>query len=225
MKEAIIIKNFPNGLHLIMDPDLAFSNIMEALAAKLEKSRSFFGNAQVALTISGRDLSDDEEVILVDTVSLHSDLEVICIMCKDEEANKTYIKALQKILDMIPDANQGLLVEHTIKNGNEVESPNNIVILGDVLKGCTVKSNKNIIILGSLLGDAYAGVKNNSGAVVIALELEPEDLCIGSFQYTSASKGHKWGSKPAKNVPQIAYYNGKKVVIEPLTKDNFVLSC
>lgn len=222
MKEAVIIKNFPNGLHLIMDSELPFSDIMDNLSAKLEKSRSFFGNAQVALTISGRELSDEEEVTLVDTVSMHSELEVICIMCRDENANKTYIKALQKILDMIPDSSQGILVEHTIKNGNEVESPNNIVILGDVLKGCTVKSNKNIIVMGSLLGDAYAGVKNNNGAVVIALELEPEDLCIGSFQYTSV-KGHKWGSKNQKSVPQIAYYNGKKVVVEPLTKENFIL--
>lgn len=219
MKEPVIIKNFQNGLHMIMDPELDYDIILNSLADKLEKSRSFFGNAQVALTVSGRQLVDSEEVQLVDTVMEHSSLEVICIMCKDQAANKTYIKALQKILDLIPGSDRGILVEESMRNGARIESPNDVVVLGDVMYGCKVIAGRNVVVMGSLYGEAIAGSLGDDNACVIALEMAPEELTIGSFKYTINKKGLKWGAKNGKTTPQIAFCDGKKIVFEPLTKE------
>ncbi len=219
MKEAVVIKNFQNGLHMIMDPDLNYDTILSTLSDKLEKSRSFFGNAQVALTVSGRILSDAEEVQLVDTVTEHCDLEVICIMSKDENTNKTYIKALQKILDLIPKPEQGLIVEESLKNGAVVEAQGNIIVLGDVKIGCKVISEKNVFVMGSLYGEAVAGAGGDDNAYIVALEMMPEEITIGTFNYKLSKKGMKWGNKIT---PQIAHCDGKKIVIDPLTKDKVI---
>ena len=217
MKDAVIIKSYQSGINLILREDVSFEEIIRELSAKFQSSRSFFGSADVALSYEGRILEQEQEVALVEAIRQSSDLNLICIVGKDEETNRRYIKAIQKVQKKLPVGSEGQLHKGSLKNSEVLETESSIIILGDVYPGSAVISPKNVIILGGLYGEAYAGTDGSEGNYVAALEMEPERLKIGDFKYKS-SKPAKWGIKP-KVQPQIAYIKNDRLVLESLTKE------
>ena len=98
MKDNILIKKFPNGIRLHLNPDLDFEDLIKEIAAKFNQSRHFFRDARVALAFEGRELTDDEERQIITTIQLNSDIEILCIIGKNEETDRNFVKAIQKIL-------------------------------------------------------------------------------------------------------------------------------
>jgi septum site-determining protein MinC len=218
VKDAVVIKSYQNGINLIMREDVPFEQITEELSAKFRSSRSFFGNADVALSYEGRQLDHKQELALVDAVRLSSDLNLVCVVGKDEETNRRYIKAIQKVQQKLPLGSEGQLHKGSLKNREVLETESSIIILGDVYPGSAVMSPRNIIVLGGLYGEAYAGTDGGEGAYVAALEMEPERLKIGDFKYKNNNRQTKWGIR-SKVQPKIAHVKNDKIVMEPLTKE------
>ncbi len=52
-------------------------------AQKFRDSARFFGDMQVAVSFEGRTLTQEEENILVDTITSSSRLQVLCVIGKD----------------------------------------------------------------------------------------------------------------------------------------------
>lgn len=218
MKDAVMIKSYQNGINLILREDVSFEELLQELSAKFQSSRGFFGNADVALSYEGRKLEQGQEIALVEAIRQSSDLNLVCIVGKDEETNRRYIKAIQKVQKKLPMGSEGQLHKGSLKNSEVLETESSIIILGDVYPGSAVISPKNIIILGGLYGEAYAGTEGSEGIYVAALEMEPERLKIGDFKYKNSDKQTKWGIR-AKIQPKIAYVKNDKIVMEPLTKE------
>lgn len=218
MKDAVLIKSFQNGITLMLNEEASMEQILEELAFKFSEAKNFFGKASVALSIEGRELSNVEEIQLLEVIKQNSNLNIMCIVGHDEETDKKFIKALQHVNRRLSSENEGQFYKGSLKNKQVIETENSIVVLGDVYPGCAVISAKNIIILGGLYGEAYAGGNGQEGAYIVALEMEPERLKIGDFKYKSNTKQTKWGIRP-KVQPKIAYIKNSKMVFEPLTKD------
>lgn len=216
MKDNIIIKKFPNGITLHLNPEITFELLLEELAVKFMQSRNFFRDARVALALDGRILSDHEERQIVTTIQDNSDLEIICIIGKNDETDRSFVKAIQKV-NMQHTDNYGHFYRGTLKNNQKIEMESSIVILGDVYPGCVVSASKDIIILGGLYGEAYAGVGSEESHYIVALEMSPEKLKIGDFRYRPKDKP-RWGIKP-KVQPKIAYVKEKHICLEPITKE------
>ena len=157
--------------------------------------------------------------MIIHTITANSELNVMCIMGKNEETNKNYIKALQKLsYHQQVMENAGQFYKGTLKDGQMLETENSIIVLGDVYPGACVISSKDIIILGGLYGQAYAGGNGEDGHFVVALEMSPEKLKIGDFKYKTSEKQSKWPIKP-KVQPKIAYVEDGRVKLEPITKE------
>lgn len=219
MKNAVIIKSFPNGLSIFLDSELPFSQLLEEIAMKFRESANFFKDASMVLSFEGRELSDWEERQIADTISANSRLNIVCIMGKDEETDKTYVRALQQLsFHQEVLENAGQFYKGTLKDGQILETENSIIVLGDVYPGACVISSKDIVVLGGLFGQAYAGGNGEEGHFVVALEMSPEKLKIGDFRYKTSEKQSKWSIKP-KIQPKIAYVKDARVIIEPITKE------
>lgn len=216
MKSNIMIKSFPNGITLFLNPETEMEQLLEETAEKFSQSRNFFKDARVALSVEGRQITDAEERTLVQTIQDHSDLEIVCIIGKDEEVNQGYVKAIQKI-DAKQDENYGHFYRGTLKDGEKIETQASIVILGDVYPGCSVTSSKDIVILGGLYGEAHAGFGGEAGHYIVALEMAAEKIRIGDFRYKPKERP-KWGIKP-KVQPKIAYVKEAHIITEPITKE------
>lgn len=96
MKNAVIVKSFRNGLTLYLDSDLDFGQLLEEVAGKFKESKEFFSDASVAVSFEGRELSFEEEDSLIETIRTNSQLNITCIVGKDEEKNRIYGKALEE---------------------------------------------------------------------------------------------------------------------------------
>lgn len=217
MKDLVLIKSFPNGIALHLDKEAPFEELLEEISYKFSEARAFFGNASMALSIEGREVSGAEEIRILDAIGRNSNLTIICIVGRDEATNKTFIRALAHTEKKLSREEDGQFFKGSLKNKETLETENSIIILGDVYPGSAIISAKNIIVLGGLYGEAYAGGNGQPGAFIAALEMEPENLKIGDFNYIPATK-QKWGIRP-KIQPKIAYMKHNKMVIETLTKD------
>ena len=95
MKNPVIIKSFPNGLSIFLDDEIPFAQLLEEIAFKFKESAHFFKDASMVLSFEGRILTDQEERQIINTITANSALNVTCIIGKNEETEKTFVKALQ----------------------------------------------------------------------------------------------------------------------------------
>lgn len=218
MKDAVLIKSFPNGITLLMREDASMEEILQELTVKFTEARNFFGSSTMALSMEGRKVTEAEEILILDTIRVNSNVRIACIVGHDDDTNKNFIKALQHMDKKLSGTEGGQFYKGTLKNREVIETENSIVVLGDVYPGSAVFSAGNIIILGGLYGEAYAGGDGREDAYIVALEMEPERLKIGDFKYKTNAKQLKWGIHP-KVQPRIAHLKGGKIVFDPLTKE------
>ncbi len=220
MKNSVVIKSFPSGIVLHLDPELPFETLLEDIGDKFRESSSFFKDAKMALSIKGRNIADQQERQILDAISTNSKLQIICLVGEDDATNQNFVKALQQT-DLSGESgagSEGQFYRGTLKNGQVLETESSIVILGDVYPGSAIISARDIIVLGGLFGAAYAGGNGNPGHYVAALEMSPEKLKIGDFKYKPKGKGARWSIKP-RIQPKIAYVKDEKVIMDSLTKE------
>lgn len=220
MKNSVIIKSFPNGIVLHLDPELDFQELLLQISIKFKESSSFFKDAKMALAIKGRNLTQEEEKAVLDAISENSEIHILCIVSEDEETDRQFLRAISRtdFSEGSLTGSEGQFYKGTLKNGQVLETESSIVILGDVYPGSAIISAKDIIILGGLYGEAYAGGNGSEGHYVAALEMSPEKLKIGDFKYNTKERISKWSIRP-KVQPKIAYVKNNKIVVDSLTKE------
>ena len=218
MREAVLIKSFPNGITLRLDGELPFEELLTEISYKFSEARAFFGKVSMALSIEGREVSGPEEIRILNAIQSSSDVKIICIVGRDEATNKNFIRALAHMEKKLSGGEDGQFFKGSLKNKEVLETENSIIVLGDVYPGSAVVSARNVIILGGLYGEAYAGGNGREGAFVAALEMEPERIKIGDFKYKPTARQSRWGIRP-KVQPKIAYVKNNKITFDGLTKD------
>ncbi len=219
MKEKlpVVIRSFKDGIKLILDKDVPFETILEEIRSKFTEGKTFFGEAAVAIAFEGRSLSDVEELEILSIIKICCDLNVICIVCDDDEHNEHYLKAVKHMFDMAKPGDTGHFYRGSVTDGQVLQYDDGIVILGDVNPGCVVKSSGSIIVLGGLYGEAHAGLDfEETDAFVIALEMSAEAVSIGPCKYVPDVKP-KWGFKK-KIQPKIAFIRDRELVFDNLNK-------
>lgn len=218
MNNTVKLKSFQNGICIYLDDSAPFDVLIQEVALKFREASKFFGNAKMALSIEGRRVSEEEEFLILQTIEENSEVEIVCLVGKDEDKNRELFYALEEWRENSLGENNGQFYKGTLKNHQVLETESSIVVIGDVYPGSAVISTKDIVILGRLYGEAYAGGNGEKEHFIVALEMAPERLKIGDFKYKSKANKSKWGLKP-KVQPKIAYVKDNRVVIEPITKD------
>lgn len=227
MKNLVTIKSFKNGLSIILDNAADFTDLRQAVADKFKEASGFFKDAKMAISFENRILSEEEEKALLYEINENSQVEVLCVIGKNEATEKQFLKALTQLEEHVASAgNMAQIYKGNVKNHKRVEVSETIVILGDVNPGCVVNSDKDIIVLGGLYGQANAGRDEKEGHFVVALEMAPERLTINHYSYHFQDK-HKWGIKQ-KVQPKIAYETAGEISVDTVSREVFqrlVSSC
>ena len=217
MNNSCLIKSFPNGIVLHLDPEKPFADLLIDIAEKFSESRAFFKDAKMALAIKGRTLTEEEEIQIIDAVTSNSDLQIICLVGEDEGTNQNFFRAITQAENPNAEEGNGQFYRGTLKNGQVLETSSSIVVIGDVYPGSSVISTKDIIVLGGLFGEAYAAASGSEEHFVAALEMSPQKLKIGDYTYKGKEKS-RWSIKP-KVQPQIAHVKNKRIQLDPITKE------
>lgn len=102
----------------------------------------------------------------------------------------------------------------TVRSGQTLEYPGNIVILGDVNPGAYVVASGDIIVMGRLQGVVHAGAEGEGRAVVISASFTPSQLRIA--QYIGRPPDEYPGSRAKQRQTEKAYVKDGAIVIEPI---------
>lgn len=217
MNNLIVIKSFQNGISIHMDPDAEFEAVLEEIASKFASARAFFKDVKVALSIEGRKLTTEEEKAVIQTITLNSDVQIICLIGKNEESNKGIIKALKRVETEKEEYN-GRFHRGSLKEGQTLETEGSIVIIGNVEKGASVIASKDIIVIGGLFGEAFAGAAGDDNHFVCALKFDPQKCKIGVFRCNKQKEKGLFANKN-KFEPKIVYVKNNEILVENITKE------
>ena len=153
LDDNLIIKGNKDGINAVinMDKFKDFEEMMGVLVDKLSKGKVFYKGASLKITadlknVSSRDFSKLKEV-------LFNEFDIKdCILEDKTETEDTSNKTFTGIYE-----GRTKFLRRTVRSGEVVDYPGNIVIVGDVNAGSQISAGGNIIVLGAIRGSAHAG--------------------------------------------------------------------
>lgn len=181
MKESFVIKGTGNGLTIKMNPDADFQEMILDICKRFSKSRTFFGNAEVAITLTGRDLSDEEVDLVLEAIELNSDLRIRYIF----EENQLKDLRMRGMIDRFYYDNiyeNAKIILSSVHKSMTEASDSSLVILGDVREGAEIRAKGNIIVFGELAGFAQAGTEGNENCYIVAEKITAQEVQIASVR-------------------------------------------
>lgn len=218
MSQPVVLKSNRYGINLILDADMPFDQLEEAILEKFRESEKFFKNAKIAISFEGRRLSQEEEFSILDMIAKNTSIQVICVVDQDEMREQMYKEKIDSYYQDVAD-NTGEFYKGTLRSGQVLKCDTSIVIIGDVNPGAKIIAKGNIVILGSLKGNAYAGAAGDESCFVTALDMDPVQIKIGNVIGRSADRG-PWEAIRNRHrtmAPQIALVSKGNIMIEPIT--------
>ena len=218
MSQPVVLKSNRYGINLILDADMPFGQLEEAILEKFRESEKFFKNAKIAISFEGRRLSQEEEFSILDMIEKNTSIQIICVVDQDEMREQMYKEKIDSYYQDVAD-NTGEFYKGTLRSGQVLKCDTSIVIIGDVNPGAKIIAKGNIVILGSLKGNAYAGAAGDESCFVTALDMDPVQIKIGNVIGGSADRG-PWEAIRNRHRtmdPQIALVSKGNIMIEPIT--------
>ncbi len=103
-----------------------------------------------------------------------------------------------------------ILVQRTLRSGQNISYDGNIVVLGDVNPGAEIIASGHILVMGALRGVVHAGATGDESSTVTALSLNPTQLRISSH-ITRPPDGSK---VLQENMAETARIKNNEVIIE-----------
>ncbi|MCR5521455.1 MAG: septum site-determining protein MinC [Lachnospiraceae bacterium] len=214
MENTVTIKAGSNGITVVLDGSRSFEEINEAVAAKFKASANFLGDAKMAVTFAGMELSDDQQNTLLKTIGKNCQLDVTAFYDTGEEMKKA--EMIRVTRELMKDPYIARFYKGNLRSGQSLDTENSIIILGDINPGASVISNGNIIVLGAVKGTAFAGAMGNKNAFIFALEMNPMQVRIAG---TIARAPDKPDRSKAALEPRIAFLENDTIFIEPAGKN------
>ena len=166
----------------------------------------------MAVSFSGRTLDRVEESRILEIISDSTDIEVVCIIEKNEKNEAMYKSVVEQTLSNIQ-KKEGQFYRGTLRRRQILESDSSIVILGDVEPGARVIAKGNIVIVGALYGSVHAGAAGDSSAFIVALSMQPKQLIIGDIE---ARRQIIYQESLNISGPKIAVVDGRRIYLDPL---------
>ena len=183
-----------------------FEEMLEVLKDKLSRGKKFFKGATLTININLK-LIDESHMKKLKHILFEEFLIQDCIFVdKEEAAYKSFIGVSE---------GRTKFFTKTIRGGQTIVYPGNVVIIGDVNSGAEVRAEGNIVVLGSLKGKANAGSTGNEKAFIAAFNLQPEILQIANIITISPEDEEK----PA--YPEVAKIKDGVIVVEPYLPNKY----
>jgi septum site-determining protein MinC len=218
--DTITIKGIRQGL-LVTLGQRDWETELRALEERLTATPSFFRGGRIALDVGSHELSraDVEEV---HKLLARSQVELWALVSANT-TTKSAARELGLVVDLAPSRPQeevasqedeglqadGLVVQRTLRSGQSLRHPGDVVVIGDVNSGAEVVAGGNILVWGRVRGLVHAGALGNEEAVICALDLAPTQLRIGS--HIARTPEEQW-SRP---VPEMVVVREGRLVAVP----------
>ena len=216
MDNSIVkLRGYKDGLHLIVNPRISLSEIELAIQELFAKMNQPLTGTSIQVDMRPPVLNPEDfkhlETHLTETYNL-----VVNSVNIHEESGESPILAAPATHSIANNLSQGQnidldnaqVVRQTIRSGQTTHClRGSVIIYGDVNPGGEVISVGDIVVLGALRGTAHAGMNGELSSVIVAMELVPLQLQIGSYVNRPPV-----GQKP-RGYPEIARVGAEDIII------------
>ncbi|MBQ7496335.1 MAG: septum site-determining protein MinC [Selenomonas sp.] len=188
-EEMVKIKGGRSGLSLTFAPQASFEDILQHLQEKLESGSGFF--LRGTMVFLPRDvLTDGQREKLQKLFHEHG---LICRLQPLEGENplEQQPKAQpapvpaesqpQAEAPQNPDTQEMLVVNKTLRGGQEIRTKSSVLVCGNVNPGAQIIAGGSIDVRGICRGMVHAGAYGDTSAIVVADHLMPTQIRIASF--------------------------------------------
>lgn len=221
MSQAVIIKSSKCGITLVLDAALPFEELLDEILNRFRESAKFFANAAFAISFEGRELTDEEKYRIVDVITEHTDIQILCIVEEDEVRDAVISQKIAARQQAAAGQSKitGTFYYGPLAEGERLETDESIVIVGDVPRGASVVSEGDVVILGALRGSAFAGMSGKQGSFIAALSFEPEAYNISGIygDIPGKSRGSLFSKRNKTPLAMIATLSAGIIKVRPFT--------
>ena len=184
--EQVVLKGNKYGINVILHPDCEFEELRRSVQNKFKAAADFFGKANVALSFDGRDLSEEEESILLQDIDQTDTVTVICVVDNSEILEEVYKGKTALLAREV----QYPRVEHLteVPKDATIECMHEVLVLGDIGQGGKLIAESHVMVLGTICGEVV--LKEDS--VLLAANPLKGTIWFGEVCYkpeTSVRKG------------------------------------
>ena len=78
MPKPVVLKSNKYGINLILDGDMDFKELLKCILEKFKEAEGFFKDARMAISFEGRELTQEEEFEIVETITDNTSVNIIC---------------------------------------------------------------------------------------------------------------------------------------------------
>ncbi len=213
--QIVKLRGYKDGLHLIIKPKVSLSEVEAAINKLLNGMNQPLEGTSIHIDLSTSPLTSDDlkdlETHLKDNYNLV--VSGVNILDDKDESPILAAPASHNISQSFPADSQqefgnAQIVRQTIRSGQTTSClTGSVIIYGDVNPGGEVVASGDIIVLGALRGNAHAGAHGRLSSVIIAMELVPLQLQIGTYVNRPPL-----GQKP-RGYPEIARVGAEDIII------------
>lgn len=211
--ERIQIRGNKDGVNVIIDMNkfICFDNMLEVLVNSLSKNKSFYKNSILKITANLKHIDDSEIAKLKEELFQKINIKD----CIFDDINEVKESNSYKVFNGI---NEGKtkFIKKTIRGGQSIDYPGNIIIIGDINSGAEVSAGGNIIVLGSIKGNVRAGTGGNKKSIIAAFFMQPELMQISDILTISPDDGLK------PSYPEVAKIKDGYIVVEPYLPNKYI---
>lgn len=209
------IKGSKSGLQLVFDDAADFAAIEKDIREKLESGSKFFCRGTVIQILSGS-LRDVERQRLSELFHAHG-VVLRTALPESEEVpavcEPSAVSDAEPPRAAVPSVGQEMLViDKTVRGGQEVTSKGSVLICGNVNPGAQVIAGGSIDIRGTCRGIVHAGAYGNTKAFIIADHLMPMQIRIADQIARSPDQVEK------SDCAERASIKNGQIIIEPIER-------
>ena len=218
--EGILIKGNKDGINttIHMNKFACFEDMLLLLIKKLSKGKHFYKGTTLILRMDLKSINKKQVEILKETLLTKIELKDIVLEDIEKEMELINEKVIEKETKVFSGVNEGKtkFIRKTVRGGECIDYPGNIVIIGDINSGAEVYALGNVIVLGRIKGKVSAGTNGNSKAVIAAFLLQPEMLKIGNIIAMSPDDIEK------PSYPELAKIKNGAIIVEPYLPNKYI---
>jgi septum site-determining protein MinC len=239
--DHVIVKGVREGLLLILDDDVPFSDVLTELSELVSAHHSFFNGAHVTVNGGRRIIERPDFDVLykmltrngmkVNTyVSLSAQSRMVAesfgvasrppsFAARDAGGGLDPAIARARRVASSPDstppvaeAGAGLFLRRNLRAGQSVRYDGDVCVLGNVDAGAEIVAGGDVVVWGILNGTVHAGADGDDEAVVCALRLSPAQLRIADAM--SRFPSQQTPEPGLYRPPELARVESGRIVVE-----------
>jgi len=196
------IKGDRRGLRLIARHFSSADEVVADLRQTLQANQEFLGQASLLLEIPGIPLTTE---LFAEVTRVFQEFPGVTLrgIQQDESPNLLAMERERPADATAPPK----VVRHTVRSGQRLSHPGDLIIVGDVNPGATVTAGGDVMVFGWVRGTIYAGQPDDASRVIYALRFDPSQIRIAQ---TLAL-----GNPEGIGTPEKAFVENGQLVVKP----------